>query len=153
MADETERNTDPKTGPKTGTRSDGTETSGGASAVPPAAPAPQRAGGGVDGRRIRTVIAQVLWSLCALAALFLAVGALLVAVKANTDNALVAFVLDIAEAADLGVFSRTNGPIQFTEGSNAEIKNALVNWGLGALAWLVVGKLLDKLIRPGGGSR
>ncbi len=134
----------PKTGPKTGSRSEGTDTS--------AAP-PERAKKRVDGRQVRTVIAQALWTVCALAALFLAVGALLVAIKANTDNALVAFVLDVAEQADLGVFSRSNGPIQFTEGSNADIKNTLVNWGLGALAWLVVGKLLDKLVRPGGGSR
>ncbi len=137
----------PKTGPKTGSRTEGT----GSSAVPPER-AKKRVGG-VDSRQIRTVIAQALWTVCALAALSLAVGALLVAIKANTDNALVSFVLDVAEEADLGVFSRSNGPIQFTDGSNADVKNTLVNWGLGALAWLVAGKLLDKLIRPGGASR
>ena len=42
-------------------------------------------------------------------ALFLAVGALLVALDANTDNELVKFVLDGADAVDLGVFSATTG--------------------------------------------
>ena len=42
------------------------------------------------------------------------------------------FVLDGADAVDLGVFSREDGIKQFT-GSNAETKNALFNWGLGAI--------------------
>ena len=57
------------------------------------------------------------------------------------------FVLDGADAVDLGIFSRDNGIKQFT-GENAETKNALFNWGLGAAAWLVVGRMLERLIRP-----
>ena len=57
------------------------------------------------------------------------------------------FVLDGADAVDLGVFSVDNGIMEFT-GENAETKNALFNWGLGAVAWLVVGRILDRLIRP-----
>ena len=44
-----------------------------------------------------------------------------------------AFVLDGADALDLGVFSREDGIKEF-EGSNADTKNALFNWGLGAIA-------------------
>ncbi len=84
---------------------------------------------------------------CALAALFLAVGALLVALDANQDNALVKFVLETADKLDLGVFSRSDGIKEFT-GKDAATKNALVNWGLGAIAWLVVGRVLERLIRP-----
>jgi hypothetical protein len=97
--------------------------------------------------RVRVVLAQVVWLLFLAAALFLAVGALLIAVDANRDNELVKFVLEGADRVDLGIFSKDNGIKQFS-GANAETKNALFNWGLGAVAWLVVGRILDRLIRP-----
>jgi len=97
--------------------------------------------------RSRTVLAQAIWLLFVVAALFLAVGALLVALDANTDNDLVQFVLDGADAVDLGVFSVDNGIMKFT-GENADTKNALFNWGLGAVVWLVVGRILDRVVRP-----
>ena len=74
-------------------------------------------------------------------------GALLIALKANQDNTLVAFILDLADIADLGLFSRENGIKQFS-GEDAEIKNALFNWGIGALAWLIVGRIVAGVIRP-----
>ncbi len=49
--------------------------------------------------------------------------------------------------ADLGLFDRDNGIKTFT-GENAETKNALVNWGLGALAWLIVGRVVERVVRP-----
>jgi hypothetical protein len=97
--------------------------------------------------RVRIVLAQVVWLLFLVAALFLAVGALLIALDANTDNALVNFVLEGADRVDLGIFSRDNGIKQFS-GPNADTKNALFNWGLGAAAWLFVGRILERLIRP-----
>lgn len=97
---------------------------------------------------VRTVAAQVLWTVCLVLALVLAVGALLVAVDANRDNNLVSLVLDAARAFDLGVFSRENGVLRF-DGKNAETLNALVNWGLAAVFYLVVGRLLERLVRPG----
>lgn len=96
---------------------------------------------------VRARIAQVVWLFCVLCALVLAVGALLIALEANQDNALVEFVLSAADLADLGVFSREDGIKQF-RGKGAEVKEALVNWGLGAIAWLVVGRILDRLVRP-----
>ena len=97
--------------------------------------------------RVRMVLAQVVWLLFLLAAMFLAVGALLITLDANQDNDLVKFVLAGADRVDLGIFSRDNGIKQFT-GPNADTKNALFNWGLGAAAWLFVGRILDRLIRP-----
>ena len=97
--------------------------------------------------RVRMVLAQVVWLLFLVAAMFLAVGALLIALDANQNNDLVKFVLAGADRVDLGIFSRDNGIKQFT-GDNAETKNALFNWGLGAAAWLFVGRILDRLIRP-----
>ncbi|WP_235530240.1 MULTISPECIES: hypothetical protein [unclassified Nocardioides] len=96
---------------------------------------------------VRTRVAQVVWLLCAVFALILALGALTYALKANADNGLVEFVRDWAGRLDLGIFSLENGIKEFT-GKNAEIKNALFNWGIGAVVWLVIGKVLDKVIRP-----
>lgn len=97
--------------------------------------------------RVRKIVAQVVWLLFLLAALFLAVGALLIALDANQKNDLVEFVLNGADTVDLGVFSRENGIKDFS-GSSADTKNALFNWGLGAIAWLVVGRILERIIRP-----
>ena len=96
---------------------------------------------------IRTYVAHLLWLVCALCALVLAVGALLVALGANDDNAVVDLVLRAADAVDLGVFSREDGVAHF-RGQGAEVKDALVNWGWGAVAWLFVGRLMDWLARP-----
>lgn len=96
----------------------------------------------------RTRLAGLLWTVCVLLALVLAIGALLVAIEANEDNALVDLVLSTADGVDLGVFSRENGVREFT-GTNAETKNALFNWGLGAVVYLVLGRLLERLVRPG----
>ena len=96
---------------------------------------------------LRTRFAQVVWTAAVVCALFLAVGALLIALKANTGNALVRFVLDVADALDLQVFSRHNGVFKMT-GTDAVTKNALANWGLAAVAYLVVGRIVDRVVRP-----
>jgi len=97
--------------------------------------------------KIRLRVAQLVWLVFVVCALFLAVGALCIALDANKDNALVRFVLDGANLVDLNIFSRTDGIKQFT-GDNAATKNALFNWGIGAVAYLVVGRILERLIRP-----
>ena len=102
---------------------------------------------GDGANRLRTLAARIVWALAVLFAIILAAGALLIALDANRDNGLVTFVLDAADNVDLGVFSRTDGIKQFS-GENRELKNALFNWGLGAVAWLVIGRLLDRVIRP-----
>ena len=96
----------------------------------------------------RTRVSQLLWTAFVLLALVLAVAALLVAIDANEDNGLVDFVLRAADAVDLGVFSRENGVREFT-GDNAETKNALFNWGLGAVVYLLLGRLVERIVRPG----
>ena len=105
-----------------------------------------KSGRGIVGT-VRTRVAQVVWLVFVVCALFLAIGALLVALKANEKNALVDFVVSGANAVDLGIFSRSNGIKDFT-GDKAAVKNALLNWGLGAIAYLIVGRILDRLIRP-----
>lgn len=95
----------------------------------------------------RSKLASLVWLVAVVCALFLAVGALLVALKANQDNAIVAFVLDAADTLDLGVFSREEGIFTFEKDRDG-VQSALVNWGLAALAYLVVGKVVDRIIRP-----
>jgi len=94
-------------------------------------------------------LAQVVWLVCAIAALFLAVGALLIALgdSVNRSNDLVQFVLDTADKLDLGVFDLDDGVFSF-HGKNAETKDALLNWGLAAVSWLIAGRILDRIIRP-----
>ncbi len=102
---------------------------------------------GDGANRIRTLIARIVWAVAVVLALVLALGALLITLDANRQNEAVSFLLEAADAVDLGIFSRTDGIKEFTQ-SNADVKNALFNWGLGAVAWLVIGKVLDKIIRP-----
>jgi hypothetical protein len=97
--------------------------------------------------RVRAVLGHLVWTIAVVAALFLALGALLIAVDANQSNGLVKFVLDVADRVDLGFFDKDNGIKQFT-GKNADVKDALFNWGIGALAWLVAGRLVDRVLRP-----
>ncbi|CAM3451178.1 hypothetical protein NODU109028_17610 [Nocardioides dubius] len=97
--------------------------------------------------QVRTRVAQVVWLLCAFAAVVLALGALTYALKTNADNGLVQAVRDGAGFLDLGLFSMDNGIKEFT-GDNADIKNSLFNWGLAAVVWLIVGRLLERIIRP-----
>jgi hypothetical protein len=100
--------------------------------------------------KIRTRVAQLIWLVCVVAALILAAGALCVALKANTDNSLVKLILDTADKLDLGVFSRgKDGFFHWKGHTDADAtKNALVNWGLAALVWLVGGKILERIVRP-----
>jgi hypothetical protein len=96
---------------------------------------------------VRSRIASLVWLLAVICALFLAIGALLVALKANRHNSVVSFMLGGADKLDLGVFSRKDGIFTF-HGKDAAIKDALVNWGIGAIVYLVVGKFVDRVIRP-----
>ncbi|MBZ5736662.1 hypothetical protein [Nocardioides mangrovi] len=102
-------------------------------------------GGATAATRLR--VSQVVWLAAVVCALFLAVGALLIALDANPDNALVKLVHDVADALDLGVFSLNNGIFTF-DGKDAQTKSALANWGLAAIGYLVVGRILERIIRP-----
>ncbi len=100
--------------------------------------------------KVRARVAQVIWLVCVVAALFLAAGALCVALKANGDNSLVKFLEQTADKLDFGVFSRgKNGVAHFKGHTQAALtKNALVNWGLAAVVWLVGGRLVERVVRP-----
>ena len=111
------------------------------------AAAAAKAKAGLDVVRLR--LAQLIWLVCVAAALVLAVGALLIALGDSIDqnNDLVKFVLDLADKLDFGVLGREDGVFDF-DGKNADVKNALSNWGLAAILWLIGGRILDRIIRP-----
>jgi hypothetical protein len=95
---------------------------------------------------VRTKVASVVWLVAVVCALFLAVGAMLWALQANHDNSIVKFVLHGADALD-GPFNPHNGVFHFA-GKGDSTKNVLVNWGIAAVVYLVIGKILDRIIRP-----
>ena len=129
MADETTETTETEQKPKRG------------------AAAAAKAKAGVDLVRLR--LAQLVWLVCVLAALVLALGALFISLKdsVDQDNVGVKFVLDLANKIDLTVFDRKDGVFDFDD-KNADVKNALANWGLAALVWLIGGRIIDRIIRP-----
>lgn len=100
--------------------------------------------------KVRTRVAQLVWVVSVVFALVLALGALCVALKANPDNALVDFILKSADKLDLGVFSRTKDGVYHATGNThaAHTKNAIVNWGLAAVVWLVGGQIVSRIIKP-----
>ena len=90
---------------------------------------------------VRSRVAALVWLAAVVCALFLAVGALVVALKMNQRNDIVSFITDVAGKLDFGDFKKFHG-------ANAATKSALVNWGIAAVIYLVIGKVLDRLIRP-----
>ena len=104
-------------------------------------------GGSTTVSQVRTRVAQVVWLFFVIAAVFLAVGALCVALDFNPKNPLVEFFIAGANFFDLDVFSRRGG-IKTFHGSNADVKNALFNWGIGAIVWLIVGRIVVRVIQP-----
>lgn len=95
---------------------------------------------------VRSGLASILWLIAVTGALLLSIGALLVSLDANEQNSAVQLVLAGADYVD-GPFSRENGPFTF-DGPDAATRSALVNWGIGAIVFLIVGKVLDRTIRP-----
>ena len=94
---------------------------------------------------IRSRIATIVWLIAVICALNLAIGALLIALDANARNSIVDYITDGGDFLD-GPFSRENGVVTF-RGKGGETQSALVNWGIAAVAYLVVGKVLDRAIR------
>ncbi|MDX6358090.1 MAG: hypothetical protein QOH37_1144 [Nocardioidaceae bacterium] len=105
---------------------------------------------GATVNKVRDLVAQAIWIVCVLAALVLAVAALCIALKANADNGLVKFFVDTADKLDFGVFSRGKDGVAHFKGHThaADTKNALINWGLAAVVWLVGGRIVERVVRP-----
>ena len=96
---------------------------------------------------LRSKLATVVWLVAVVCALVLAIGALLIALKANEENSIVQFILSGAELLD-GPFSLDEGIFTFPDTEEGRVKSALTNWGIAAVVYLVIGKILDRIIRP-----
>jgi hypothetical protein len=96
---------------------------------------------------VRSKLASLVWLVAVVCALFLAVGALLIALKANEENSIVQFILSGADSLD-GPFSLDEGIFTFADTEDGRVKSALTNWGIAAVVYLVIGKILDRIIRP-----
>ena len=91
----------------------------------------------------------VVWLVCVLAALFLAVGALLVALRRQpATTRWSSSSCDGADARRPRRLLAARTASRSSTATNAATKNALFNWGLGAVVWLVVGRILDRIVRP-----
>ncbi|MGH3503058.1 MAG: hypothetical protein ACRDQA_19510 [Nocardioidaceae bacterium] len=95
---------------------------------------------------VRSRVASLVWLAAVVGAIILAGAALLYALDANMDNSIVSWVMDAAHKIDgpfwnMFEFTTSNGNHDLT-------KELLVNWGLAAVAYLVVGRILDRIIRP-----
>ena len=101
-------------------------------------------------RKARSLVASVVWLLAVVAALVLAVGALLVALRFNLDNAVVKAITDLAERIDFGVLKdfKVKKGASASAIQDARIKSVLVNWGVAAVIYLAVGKVVDRVVRP-----
>jgi hypothetical protein len=108
-------------------------------------------GRSLEVKKIRVLVARVLWAVCAVFAMILAIAVLLIAVDANPQNDLVRWIIHRADNVDLGFFDLQN-PIKDWDEKETnvaeDVKTALFNYGIAAIVWLGIGKLLDKIIRP-----
>lgn len=102
---------------------------------------------------LRAKVATIVKIVFTVIALILAVGALLsVAGKhVSADNPLVKLIYDIDDFFD-GPFSRHHGVFTFS-GANREKLDALVNWGIAAIVYFVIGNILRRILQPSGTVR
>lgn len=79
-------------------------------------------------------------------AVVLALGALLVVFgrSVSAENPVVMFIWDFADAID-GPFGRTDGIFDF-DGENGPKLDAVVNWGLAAIVYLLIGNVLRRFL-------
>ncbi len=98
--------------------------------------------------RLRNVAASAIWVAAVLCALTLAVGALLIALNFNRDNAIVNLITQAADTIDFGEFKQFEAGKSKASQESALVKSVMVNWGIAAIIYLVIGKVADRLLRP-----
>lgn len=100
---------------------------------------------------VRAKVARAVRLVFGVLATILALGAILVVLRnsINEQNSIVQFITDVADSI-AGPFSRTDGIFKF-DGKNALAKNALLNWGIAAIVYLLIGRVVANFIAPKGG--
>ncbi|MGH3413151.1 MAG: hypothetical protein ACRDPH_08755 [Marmoricola sp.] len=98
---------------------------------------------------VRTKVAALVKVICGVLAVLLAIGALLVVLEKyiSSGNNLVQLIWDIDKAID-GPFARDGSGVFAFHGHNAVKFDAVVNWGIAAVIYLLIGVALNKLLMP-----
>jgi hypothetical protein len=92
-------------------------------------------------KRFRNLAASLIWLIAVVAAALLALGALFTALdQANQSNEIVKWVLE--RGHDLV------GPFKDLFRLETAKNTLLVNWGIAALVYLIIGKIAERFIRP-----
>ena len=100
-------------------------------------------------RKVRAAVATAVWVLAVLAAVILAAGALVITLDFNEHNAVVSFFRETADKLNfLGEMKSFDAGKSDASKHDALVKTVLVNWGICAVVYLVVGKILERVIRP-----
>jgi hypothetical protein len=97
--------------------------------------------------RVRGLVARAVWIACLVLALIMAAAAFSYALDANDENDLVQLIRDLADTVDLYVFDLDN-PVKEFDPPNSAVKNALFNYGICAVIYLILGRFLERIIRP-----
>ncbi|TWD75354.1 hypothetical protein FB561_6792 [Kribbella amoyensis] len=117
----------------------GSTTGKGSAGQPKGKAALSTVGSGV--KRLRNLIASLIWLLAVLAAAVLALGALFTALdQTNQSNEIVRWVLERGQ--DLV------GPFKDLFRLETAKNTLLVNWGIAALVYLIAGKIVERFVRP-----
>ena len=104
---------------------------------------------GATVNKIRNLLATAVWVVAVLAAVVLAAGALVIVLDFNEKNSIVSFFRDTADNINfLGELKSFDAGRSAESKQDALVKTVLVNWGICAVVYLIVGKLLERVIRP-----
>ncbi len=98
----------------------------------------------------RLRLSQLVWLLGLLCASILAAGALIVALigaDAQPTNWMIRFVLSAADHLDFGALSDRKALIDLSV-SDESTKEAMANWGVAAVIWVVLGWGLSIFLKP-----
>ncbi|MDX6281577.1 MAG: hypothetical protein QOH03_2648 [Kribbellaceae bacterium] len=96
---------------------------------------------GTSVKRFRNLLASLVWLIAVIAAALLALGALFTALdQTNQSNEIVKWVLE--RGHDLV------GPFKDLFRLETAKNTLLVNWGIAALVYLIIGKIAERFIRP-----
>jgi hypothetical protein len=98
---------------------------------------------------VRSTVATIVWVLAVVAAVILAIGALVIVLDFNEKNSVVSFFRNAADNLNfLGELKSFDAGKSEASKHDALVKTVLVNWGICAVVYLVVGKVLERVIRP-----
>ncbi len=92
------------------------------------------------GARARTGVARAISIVTTVVVLFIIAGIVLVVLEANKSNDIVSVINDVAEALA--------GPFEDLFTLDDQKLEVAVNWGLAALVYAIVGRVLARLAAP-----